>query len=632
VLLLLFGAGCMRAGAPDFPAPIAEGVQPNVLWIVLDACRAENLSCNGYERDTTPNIDALAARGVTFTKAYAQSNNTLRSVPSYMTGRYFPVSCLTPRGNVPYVRRRPPEEVMFPDAMRANGYRTAMISAHAGFVQPPSDFWDAFDSSISAVKGDTPGPLLTFDDVNAHALPWLELNAGSPFFLYLHTVDTHFPHVLEPPFDRWIDPEYDTTQLTGGLTDRTMKRKDGQPFGPADEAYLRALYDGSLAYADHYVGQVVAKLEELGILDETIIVIMSDHGEALFEDGKTFEHSNAGASDQVLRVPLVFAGPGIPARGALDTLVGNVDIVPTFIAALGLNTEARPDGRSLLPVMQSRRPRHHEGVLAWHVGHRPAGETYDDFPALVWVTDTAKFESDPTIGAKFLWAMPDDLRARRDLLESGRRADLQKADFLERRMNAVAVPRRDAYFQLPVDEVLLEGAYLGGFVSDSPIYAWHGSEEEAEFHTDGRWTVTNAFVWSAGFGEDAPPIDIALPIPNGTYTVEVRLRHASELLGHPASSVAVRLGAEGESSVFSTTDYASDARGLVSVGVGNITVEDGMFRARLDDVPGESAWTFIRSVRIYDPSAAPRLRDEGEDDLDTLQFIEDKLRTMGYIR
>ena len=604
----------------------------NVVWILLDASRAENFSANGYHRKTTPNMDAVAKRGATFLSHYAQTNNTLRSVPSYMTGRYFAVSCLTPRGRVPYVRRRPEGEVLFPRIMRENGYHTAMFSAHLSFVHTGSELWRSFDESLAVSKGGSPGPLPAFSDINREVLPWLDHHASEPFFLYIHSVDTHFPHVLEPPYDRWIDTGFDRSHLHTGLSGQTIERKDGKPYSHADKAYMRALYDGSLAYTDAYVGALLDRLESLGVLDETIVVISSDHGEALGEDGRTMEHSRAGISDAVLRVPFIIAGPGIPRRGGIKNLTANVDIVPTLVEVLGLDTTAEMHGRSLLPLLERReREPHPEGVLAWHTGAQPSHPilaAYHDAPAMVWITETAKYEIDPTVGQSFLWAMPDDLRDRRELLQRGWKKDRELADRLDRRIREYALPLREAYLALPVREIDLEAPALAQLAQPRDAFVWFGELDRPELRRDGKWHVSNLFLSSSGAAEDVPALTVRLPVPNGRYAVEVSLLHDAETESRPASAVRIRIQDETAFQTIDTRKLDLKNTAIATAPLGEVDVTDGSFVAVINDAPG-GAWALIRRIRLRDPDAPDRVTG-ADSDMESWREIEEALEAMGY--
>jgi arylsulfatase len=146
--------------------------------------------------------------------------------------------------------------------------------------------------------------------MNARLFPWLEAHGREPFFLYMHALDTHFPHYFIPPFDQWFDPNYRRDQLVELDLGQSFARRDGQPLTQDDQAYIRAAYDGGILDADTQIGKLLQKLDELGLRSNTVIVISSDHGQALGEDGHTTEHE--GSSDQVLHAVFILSGPGLP--------------------------------------------------------------------------------------------------------------------------------------------------------------------------------------------------------------------------------------------------------------------------------------------------------------------------------
>jgi arylsulfatase A-like enzyme len=132
-----------RAGRTGVP----EAQRPNVIWILLDACRADHLSCYGYGRETSPNIDTLALRGVLFEEMHTQCNITRLSVPSFLTGRYFPRCSFDPVHWRAMSRVRPPEEQYISEILSENGYRTLIVTAHPG-ISPKSELRGAFDEYI----------------------------------------------------------------------------------------------------------------------------------------------------------------------------------------------------------------------------------------------------------------------------------------------------------------------------------------------------------------------------------------------------------------------------------------------------------------------------------------------------
>ncbi|MCP4643418.1 MAG: sulfatase-like hydrolase/transferase, partial [bacterium] len=261
-----------------------------------------------------------------FERAYAQANQTRFSVPSYMTGRYFPVFATSGGGWREMFRTPPEEEQLLPAILRDNGYETAVASAHPWVSNDESRLWGSFDEGYYR-GGELAG-------LNQWVFSWLEKRSDRPFFLYIHATDTHFPHYPRPGHDEWIDRQAYRDRHSVGYS------MDGKTFTEAEQEVLRALHDGSIHYADACIGELTEKLASLSLLENTILIVDADHGDALAEDGVTLGHTDDVTRDEVFHVPLVMAGPGIPRGCRVNALVENVDVVPTLIQLLQLDTTA----------------------------------------------------------------------------------------------------------------------------------------------------------------------------------------------------------------------------------------------------------------------------------------------------
>ena len=148
--------GHVFADVPNVNSSQTGMTKPNVVWILLDGCRTKNLGCYGYERAVSPTIDALAAGGVLFKQQFAQASKTFFSVPSYMTGKYFPVPCFSNRYNKTVLYKRPPaDELLFGEIMRENGYTSAMFTNMPLFL-PTDRLSKSFDEAFIWQQGKHP--------------------------------------------------------------------------------------------------------------------------------------------------------------------------------------------------------------------------------------------------------------------------------------------------------------------------------------------------------------------------------------------------------------------------------------------------------------------------------------------
>ena len=546
-----------------------------------------------------------------------------------MTGRYFPVPSLDLRGKVQFIRKRTPQERMLPEILNANGYHTAIFSAHRAYLHERCPLWDAFDEAQLAEQRRQETLLPTFGDINSDVLPWLEQAPQQPFFLYVHAVDTHMPHVLEHPFDRWLDPTYSTDHLEGVGIRQVVWRQDGRPFTPADKQFFQASHDGSLSYADHQIGLLLDKLAEEDLLHNTIIIIGSDHGDALGEDGRTVGHSRAGLSDEVLRVPLVIAGPGIPEGVRVDRLTENVDIVPTLIDLLGLDTIAAPHGKTLMPLMRnSKGPPVHDYVFAWSLGTAPGPRRlYDAKPAVMIRTTKYKYERDPTTNLEHLWRVPDSLLSRKDL--SNFRPSVARK--MRKLVDADRLNLRSQYLGLPFTDIVLEALYLGQSARSPEDFVIGGDETSLILQEDNKWTVNKFYFWSAAWSEDAPAVDVSVSVPNGRYLVQIKVLVDDDLNGKPASSIRVKVEGDEEFRTVTVDSHPSAEKGFVTVPLGEYEISDGTFDATFDEGL-DSHWAFLNRFHLVNLDEISQLDTTGEAvTLEQLKEREELLRALGYL-
>jgi arylsulfatase A-like enzyme/Flp pilus assembly protein TadD len=302
--------------------------RPDVLLISIDTTRADRLGCYGYGLPTTPNIDALAAEGALFTRAFATNPITLPSHSSLMTGTYPMFHGV--RDNGTYVLRS--DVTTLAEVLSAQGYDTGGV---VGSFVLDSQF--GLDQGF-ALYDDDVGREWSEDELaarTAHAFGFAERKANlvttagvrfierprrGPYFAWLHYFDPHQP--INPP-----EPY-------------RSRFADG--------------YDAEIAFADEQIGQVFAALKKRGTYDDTLIVVTADHGEGLMEHGEP-SHSLL-VFDTTLHVPLIVKLPGQKPGRRVETLASLVDVMPTVLSALGLRVPAEVQGVSLLPWIRGAAP------------------------------------------------------------------------------------------------------------------------------------------------------------------------------------------------------------------------------------------------------------------------------------
>jgi arylsulfatase A-like enzyme len=330
---------------------------PNVLLITIDTLRADHVSSYGYPRNTTPILDCLANEGVRFSHAYSHSDHTNPSHLSMLTGLY-------PRshGIANNHTRIPLELVTIPERLQALGYHTvgAVSAFHLGPVlNMDQGFEDFFPTDQERRLGGTTTEIVQ---------EWLIEKRQQPFFMWVHYFDPHAPYLPPHPYDILYDagPTYAPFRLP--MADLQMPENWPQRYGdwPAsaeDVAEIIAQYDGAIRYTDTQVGQLLETLRNLDLLDNTIVIVTSDHGEGFGEHGVAFDHY--GLHEETVHVPLIVWAPGRLSPGqVVEELVGHVDLGPTLYELLGFSVPQDLQGISLVPALQGQRWHGYKGIVS----------------------------------------------------------------------------------------------------------------------------------------------------------------------------------------------------------------------------------------------------------------------------
>jgi len=597
-----------REAGDDAAFPRANS-RPNVLWILLDAARADRLSAYGYERKTTPHIDELASRGTAFLANFAQASNTLVSVPSYMTGRFEPVQYQDPRHlDIWFLREPPEEEMLISTILGNNGYETAMFSA-SPWYSADSRLGRSFDTFGRLAHGPDVPPV-SYARRNPELFAWIERRSTEPFFLYVHSLDTHEPRYGHNTLETWIDHSFPPRR------NRELRTWIGAPFDDEDRAHLNDLYDGALAYADTTVGELLAALDRSGLRDETVVIVSSDHGEILAEDGRTLGHPADQVVDQLLHVPLVIAGPGVPEGRRVAGRTQNADIVPTLVDLLSLQTAARFDGTSLLPLARNPEADElHEFIFAKAYGLRSTTE-----PDRVVILDDSKYvfparES----GEPRVWSMPDLLGSRRPGRPSASQRRRARAIVRER-----LVPlweRKEARPKAAPPYAELNHGLLG-----------RGGEVVEQLDpTDGKWTryelkeegfVSYELLVAFPGEETVPRLSFRRRIPPGTYEVRLQLK-TLEVAGE-AREVSFAFRADGEDAFRTFSLEPGEGERWVFLGVYRI---DGAFEYEIGPGRADALASAgrLRLIRADSGAAAEPMSPK------QWQEEQERLRALGYV-
>lgn len=345
--LVSMASGSLRIERPQITGskrstsalPFATAQPWNVLLYVIDTLRADHLGVYGYQRSTSPRIDALGRESTVFTRVTAQSSWTRPSVGSIMTG-------LGPfeHGALRLNDRLRPEALTLAEILRRHGYATAGFVTNVN-VSREFGFDRGFEKYVYLPESEErPSMHVPADELHRALDPWLRGRDERPFFLYVHATDPHTPYTPGPQALERIKIEHPQASLLGQPAALQRMIDDPKQISAANLAYVASLYDAEISFVDAHFGRLLDTLKSLGIYDRTLIVLTSDHGEEFYEH-EGFEHGRTLYQEQ-LAVPLLIRWPGRPAaRSACHAQ--HVDILPTILTAVGIVPPPSVDGRSL---------------------------------------------------------------------------------------------------------------------------------------------------------------------------------------------------------------------------------------------------------------------------------------------
>ena len=340
-VLDLPAAAADAADAPD-AATQTPAQRPNVVVYLVDTLRPDHLGIYGHSRPTSPHIDAFARDATLFRNAVAQSSWTKTAVASLFTG-------LLPQTHRIHSRTDAiPEGLpILPEILRAEGYATLGVITN-GNVSRAFGFARGFDVYEELREGPTREIHQLSDRANEVAFRLLAGRPSDrPFFLYVHTTDPHWPYTPREPY---------RTRLAGDVADPSAGfavplRRLERPSAELQHA-LDHLYDAEISFNDESFGKLIEKLRELELDRDSLVILVSDHGEGFYEHG-SFGHGETLFGEEI-RIPLVIRFPGGVGHGqVVDATVRQVDLLPTILDAVGAPIPPGLPGQSLLPAARS---------------------------------------------------------------------------------------------------------------------------------------------------------------------------------------------------------------------------------------------------------------------------------------
>jgi arylsulfatase A-like enzyme len=339
--LALAAGACSRE-----PSASLSFSEAPVIIVDIDTLRADHLGCYGYQRPTSPNIDAWSREAIRFEWTFSQAPYTPPSQSSIFTGLYPSV-----HGRISKEHVLRDELTTIAEIFSDHGYATG------GFVD---------GANMASIFGMGQG-FEVYDDVGGglaeigpKAAGWLREHAGEKFLLLIHTFDVHHPYDRTPePFNSaFLDEielpgEWFRNRMTGYMAKRRRSKYKGEPFRLTRRqvAYARATYDGGILHVDDWFGSFWKLMRDTGLDDRAIVVVISDHGEE-FEEHDSVFHERVYST--VTRVPLLIRLPGGWGARSVEETVETIDLLPTLLDLVDIDQPLSIDGRSLAPFLEGR--------------------------------------------------------------------------------------------------------------------------------------------------------------------------------------------------------------------------------------------------------------------------------------
>ena len=353
-IILAVSGGCENKDDAATRAP----QPPNIILVSIDSLRADHLGCYGYERPTSPTIDRLAAEGVRFDNAISPSSWTLPAHAAMFTGLYNSAHAIVDTG-----MRLADEHLTLAEQLSAGGYATVgffggpHLHPTFGLAQGFAEYFNCMmpllemgdeaevpDESHHLSHVDITGPR-TIEKLSA----WLETaKLERPLFLFLHLWDVHYDYIPPSRYVEMFDSDYggDVTAenyMRNGAINPNMTARDLE--------HVVALYDGEIRFTDDNLERMLAALGRHGRLDNTLIVITSDHGDEFFEHG--WKGHQRTLFEEMVRVPLIMHWPGALESGLIvEDQVRLIDLLPTLLSLAGVRLGSEVQGRDLSPLLR----------------------------------------------------------------------------------------------------------------------------------------------------------------------------------------------------------------------------------------------------------------------------------------
>jgi len=336
IVIAMAALGLIGCAAPESQ----EASPPHLLLISLDALRADHLSSYGYDRHTTPFLDELATKGVRFSYASVNTHGTPSSHTTMLSSLYQETHRVwaNPASGTRRAPSIPTEVELIQEILGRKGWTTAAVTG-GGWMSASYGFSRGFDFFSDEGRTVDQGADLFVETLGEALL------TGEPVFAFFHTYQVHSPY-LPPDGYRTLFGEYTGSIEPTSEALRPLTTTAGQNLERDDFDFLVSQYDGEIRFLDDSLRELFARLDEIGFLDNAVVLITADHGEEFGDHGGLLHRGSL--FEELVRVPFIVWGRGVPAGVVDPTLVSAVDIVPTLLAAAAMVPPPIMEGRNVL--------------------------------------------------------------------------------------------------------------------------------------------------------------------------------------------------------------------------------------------------------------------------------------------
>ncbi len=309
----------------------------NLIVITVDTVRADRLGCYGFQKNTTPAIDAFSEKSLLFENAIVPLPLTGPSHSTIFTGK-----SIINHGVIGNGYKLSNENVTLAEILKEKGYATAAFIA-SKVLEREHNYSQGFDVYSGGEVFERRA-----DVVRKDFLDWLEANSGKKFFSWVHFYDAHCPYYAPDKFREEFRGGYEGELNTAWKCDKAQYSR--MNLSDDDIEYIKSMYEAEIAYIDSNIKKILDAIDDKGLLKDTVIVITADHGESLYEEGK-FGHDRC-LKDYEINVPLIVYYPKMKRAGEREiSQVASISIMPTILDIMKIPFNGKIDGKSFFSLL-----------------------------------------------------------------------------------------------------------------------------------------------------------------------------------------------------------------------------------------------------------------------------------------